>query len=480
MCRYFLVIDDIWDISVWQTIRRALPDNDIGYIIITTTRNFGVAEEVGGAYKLKPLSLSNSQKLLYRRIFGNENKDNIEDIEKCLNKELAEVSKRILQKCGGVPLAIVTTASLLASKARNEIDWYDVYNSIGTGLSDSTDVVNMRKILSLSYYEMPSHLRTCLLYLSVFPEDYKIEKDRLIWMWIAEGFIQCENQGKSLFAIGDSYFNELMNRSMIQPIYERYTGLIYACHVHDMVHDLICFLSSEENLVTILNGVWYTSPSKLFGRLSLQYGKEDNAKPLHIASLVHVRSAVVFASAFCVMPVLRRFRVLRVLNLQDCDLSRGYSLEFLVHLFHLRYLGLCATHIAQLPQQIGNLKFLQTLDVRGNNMFSLPSTVVQLTNLMCLYIDEFTRVPNGIGSLTNLEVLSTLDITVSIDIIEELGQLMKLRVLHILLFIGWSGKLVECQHKLQNIYPISIHQDLWRSSMGLWWIGCLGCPSTSL
>ena len=151
------------------------------------------------------------------------------------------------------------------------------------------------------------------------------------------------------------------------------------------------------------------------------------------------------------MPVLPRFRVLRVLNLQDCNLSRGYSLGYLGDLFHLRYLGLYATHIAQLPEKIGNLKFLQTLDVRGNNMFSLPSTVVQLTNLMCLYIDEFTRVPNGIGSLTNLEVLSTLDITVSIDIIEELGQLMKLRVLHILLFIGWSGKLVECLSKLQNI-----------------------------
>ncbi|CAD6253108.1 unnamed protein product [Miscanthus lutarioriparius] len=75
---------------------------------------------------------------------------------------------------------------------------------------------------------------------------------------------------------------------------------------------------------------------------------------------------------------------------------------------------------------------------------------------MCLYIDEFTRVPNGIGSLTNLEVLSTLDITVSIDIIEELGQLMELRVLHILLFIGWSGKLVECLHKLQNIQYLYI------------------------
>ena len=77
--------------------------------------------------------------MLYIRIFGNENKENIEDIEKCPDEELAKVSERILEKCGGVPLAIVTIASLLASKARNKIDWYDVYNSIGTGLCDSTD-----------------------------------------------------------------------------------------------------------------------------------------------------------------------------------------------------------------------------------------------------------------------------------------------------------------------------------------------------
>ncbi|XP_066382176.1 disease resistance protein RGA5-like [Miscanthus floridulus] len=66
--RYFVVVDDVWDISVWKMIRCALPDNDVGYTIITTTRISHVAEQAGGAYNMKPLSLNNSRKLLYRGI----------------------------------------------------------------------------------------------------------------------------------------------------------------------------------------------------------------------------------------------------------------------------------------------------------------------------------------------------------------------------------------------------------------------------
>jgi len=195
MYRYLVVIDDIWDISVWKLIKCALPDNDVGYIVITTTRNADVAENVGGAYKVKALSENNSRKLLYKRVFGI---DNVDDTEKCPVEELAEVSDRILNKCAGVPLAIITMASLLACKARNKMDWYEVYRSIGTGLENNLDVENMRKILSFSYYNMPSHLKTCLLYFSMFPEDYKVDKDRLIWMWIAEEALSSvRNKGRA-------------------------------------------------------------------------------------------------------------------------------------------------------------------------------------------------------------------------------------------------------------------------------------------
>ncbi|KAJ1276414.1 hypothetical protein BS78_05G212900 [Paspalum vaginatum] len=456
--RYFIVLDDIWDISVWRMIRCALPDDNAGYRIITTTRNFNVAEQIGGAYKLKPLSFHNSKILLYRRIFGNENKG------KCPDEQLADVSDRILKKCAGVPLAVVTIASLLASKGGNKIEWYKVYNSVGTGLENNLDVSNMRMILSLSYYDMPSHLRACLLYLSVFPEDYKIDKVRLIEMWIAEGFVQCGKQGQSLFEAGEIYFNDLINRSIIQPICDWYSGLVEGCRVHDMVLDLIRSLSSEENFVTVLNGVDHISPSTTIRRLSLQNGSEDHSVT---RSLKQVRSVFVFPSSIGKMPGLESFRILRVLALQGCEVPQGHNLRHLGNLFHLRYLGLRSTHIAQLPEEIGNMRFLQTLDVRHNKISSLPSNVVQLKQLMFLHIDWSTRVPNGIGNLTCLErLLLRIDNSSSMDIVDELGQLTELRVLRIV-FDEWDDdKVAECLCKLQKLMSLYIEVIHGQRSIG--------------
>ncbi|KAG2563234.1 hypothetical protein PVAP13_8KG204900 [Panicum virgatum] len=454
--RYFVVADDIWDISVWKRIRCALPDNDVGYTIITTTRIADVAEQAGGAYKLKPLSSNNSRKLFFRRIFGNKNKDSNKEIEKCPDDELAEVSDRILKKCAGVPLAIITMASLLACKARNKLEWYEVYNSVGTGMENNMDVENMRKMLSFSYYELPCHLRTCLLYLSMFPEDFEIGKDRLIRMWIAEGFIQWEKQGKSPFEIGEFYFNELINRSMIQPIYN-YTGMVKSCRIHDMVLDLIRSFSCEENFVTILSDMDSTAPSSTIRRLSLQNGKKSHVMAQATRNLLQrARSVVIFPAAVAQVPAAGSCRFLRVLDLEHCNLSHTDSLKYLGNLYQLRYLRLYSTHISQLPEEIGNLQFLQTLDVRGNSISILPWSVVQLRNLMCLDINVTTRVPNGIGNLTCLEQLSSLYIDGStINIIEELGQLTELRQLRINLD-EWNDKLLECLHKLQKIQQLHI------------------------
>ncbi|VAI70360.1 unnamed protein product [Triticum turgidum subsp. durum] len=99
-----------------------------------------------------------------------------------------------------------------------------VHSSMGRGVTEGGIVKDMKRILSLSYYDLPSHLKTCLLYLCIFPEDFEIERDWLIWRWLAEGFIQCDKEETRLFEIGESYFNELINRSLIQPAEINYEG----------------------------------------------------------------------------------------------------------------------------------------------------------------------------------------------------------------------------------------------------------------
>jgi len=107
----------------------------------------------------------------------------------------------------------------------------------------------------------------------MFPEDYEIPSDDLVRLWIAEGFID-EKQGSNLYDLGESYFNELINRSMIQPIYEN--GSPRGCRVHDMILDLIISLSAQENFVTILEGPCHISTACKIRRLSLRGSKSDS------------------------------------------------------------------------------------------------------------------------------------------------------------------------------------------------------------
>ncbi|XP_048541379.1 disease resistance protein RGA5-like [Triticum urartu] len=432
--RYLIVIDDIWEEETWRFINCALWKNKLHSRVITTTRNVSVSEACLSSsddmiHKMKPLSDEDSRILFHRRVFQSE--------EKC-PEDLRVVSTDILKKCGGVPLAIITIASLLVSNQRikQKEEWMHVHSSMGRGVTEGGIVKDMKRILSLSYYDLPSHLKACLLYLSIFPEDFEINRDWLIWRWLAEGFIQCDKDETRLFEIGKSYFNELMNRSLIQPAETNYNGTVVTCRIHDMVLDLICSLSSEDNFISILdNAEWNApNPQRKFRRLSLHNikAKVQNHQ-IDSTSLSKVRTFAVFSPVTCDwLPSLSSFQFLRVLDLGNCGSHESSScirLKYVGNLIHLRYLGLRNADVDELPTDIGKLQLLQTLDVRGNSIKELPSSVVQLTNLICLCVDKDLMLPKEMGKLKSLEVLNEVGLSSSPHIVKELSHLTEVRTL---------------------------------------------------
>uniref|UniRef100_A0ACD6A743 Uncharacterized protein n=1 Tax=Avena sativa TaxID=4498 RepID=A0ACD6A743_AVESA len=452
--RYFIVIDDIWDTETWGIIRCAFMDSDCGSRIITTTRIFEVAKKAGDVYRIKPLSPEKSEELFYTRLSGDKNK--------CNYDQQVELSEKILRKCGGVPLAIIAIASLLASKPMD--DWSKVYNSIGFGSGHNEDVENMRKILLYSYYDMPSYLRTCLLHLSIHEEDVLIHKEKTIWKWVAEGFV-CEEPDMGSFEVGERYLDELINRSMVRPCQPRPHGPVTYYYVHDLVLDMICSLSKEEKFVSILGSdKQSTSLRGNVRRLAIQNGVIDKNGPLINTHTQQLRSFNVTSCVIDVMLPLEKFQALRVLDLYMCTYLDGRScnLEHLGKLLQLRYLGLHDTPVTELPEEIGNLKFLQTLDITQTRIRELPSRVSLLRQLKSLCMSSCSvRVPDWMGNLTSLEDLVVDNVSESPNFVKELGKLTELRTL--VIDIGDLGAesskcnaFVESLEKLQKIKELRI------------------------
>ncbi|XP_037469701.1 disease resistance protein RGA5-like [Triticum dicoccoides] len=424
--RYFLVIDDLWKVQDWEFIKAAFPDNYNGSRIIATTRIANVARSCcsnsrGQLYQMLPLNDVDSRRLFFKRIF---------DSESLCPPQLEKVSARILKKCGGMPLAIITLASLLANKPPSAAEWERLQDSIGAGLSYESDDggKGMAHILLLSYWDLPHHLKTCLLYFCIYPEDAEISCEELKWKWIAEGFIATK-QG-NLYQEAESCFNELVNRSMIQIVdVDNFEETF--CQVHDTVLDLIISRSAEENFATVLNGVCNSLPTKI-RRLSLQSSELEQKWAIQAItrSRLHVRSLNVFGETKEIPPHVD-FPSLRVF-----DICRRYSLwenNLIINIGswpQLRYLRIQHSGITVLPEDIGKLQNLETLDLRGSCIRKLPSTIARLQKLVRLFIDDsqFVFSADMFGSMQALEEVSDIwKIDNEEKFWEELEHLTKLR-----------------------------------------------------
>ena len=108
-----------------------------------------------------------------------------------------------------------------------------------------------------------------------------------------------------------------------------------------------------------------------------------------------------------------RMKLLRVLDLEGTLGLNNQDLKNVGKLRLLRYLGLRGANITKLPDSLGKLSELETLDIKNTRVVQLPTGLTKLHKLNYLRAGRSyfgVRAPRGIASaLRSLNVLGKID-----------------------------------------------------------------------
>ncbi|KAD7117459.1 hypothetical protein E3N88_04727 [Mikania micrantha] len=235
--RYLIVVDDIWSIKAWDNLKLFFPNNNKGSRVLLTSRLNEVAlhaKSHGFVHQLELLTDEESCELLCKKVFHRDD----------FPKSLIEPGKEIAKKCRGLPLAVATIAGVLAKEAMSTYSWQRIAECVGSYImSDQTGNVD---VLALSYDHLPLHLKNCFLYFGGFPEDHRFQAQHLIWLWMAEGFIE-EDGKRSLEEIGEDYLMELVDRNLVTVVDRKFNRAIKTCSVHDLLREFCLQRAQQEH-----------------------------------------------------------------------------------------------------------------------------------------------------------------------------------------------------------------------------------------
>ncbi|XP_027156799.1 disease resistance protein RPM1-like [Coffea eugenioides] len=459
---YILVLDDVWRIDAWEAIKCVLPDCNTASRVVLTTRIADIASasclgSLGFIYKMEPLSDKESWTLFCNRTFQcNDCPPNLE-----------EVAKKILKKCEGLPLAIVAIGGVLALKDKEKTDEFEmILHGFGGEADGSGKLDRIKRVLLLSYNDLPHYLKSCLLYLSIYPEDYSILVDDILPKWIALGFVE-EKIRITSTDIAMSYMKELINRSLIQVKSTSTDGTLDTCGLHDFVREILVSKSKEQDFTTVATKYYTRWPEKV-RHLAIR-NFTDN--PQEFISLKCLRSVVIFGyedpltTTFLSKFLCGDPKLLKALDLYGTKLDSIPKQVF--KLFHLRYLNLQGTGVKIIPKSIGQLQNLEAINLVGTNVTELPAEILKLRKLRSLllggwgdYSNEYAvwgcKCPLGIGKLICLEELCGIEAD-SDKIVREVGKLTQLRRLDITGLRREDGKeLLSSLLRLTNLRELAI------------------------
>ncbi|XP_004304591.1 PREDICTED: probable disease resistance protein At5g66900-like [Fragaria vesca subsp. vesca] len=166
-----LVLDDIW--SGQESILESFQFEMSNFKILVTSRS--EFPRFSSVYQLKLLDDDNAMKLFYHSTSLGDKRS---------SRTIEDISRKIVKRCNGFPLAITVVGRSLAGQPlevwrRRESEW-----SKGSSILDSETKLFLCLQSSLDALDKGfTTVKDCYLDLGSFPEDYKIPVGVLIDMW---------------------------------------------------------------------------------------------------------------------------------------------------------------------------------------------------------------------------------------------------------------------------------------------------------
>ncbi|VAI93780.1 unnamed protein product [Triticum turgidum subsp. durum] len=462
-----IVIDDLRSTKDWDMIQAALVSKHLKSVVIVITTDRTIAEYCTNnedlVFNVKALEADAAFHLFKNQVLEKSSPYPLKDPE-------ARV-KYLVSKCGGLPKVISAIAVLLAMKTNKRKETIHSLNErFMHHLETDPEYDNLQDLFAWmqSYFRTcPDELKPCIFYLSIFPQDQIIRRRRLVRRWIAEGYSR-DSQNESAEENGEKHFSELLELSIIQQIsssssvnssaFSVDVVRMVMCQVNGFIREYVVSRRLEENLVFELGGKCALTTQRTGRHLVILDNWERDGIVFATMDFSRLRSLTVFGlwkSFF----ISESMKMLRVLDLENSEaLNDGDLDKILEWLRRLKFLSLRGhTEIKHVPGSLHHLRQLQTLDVRGTSITTLPRKITKLQKLQYIragtmglkspvssgcssWLPEFCRchrptisveVPTEIGELIELHTLGVINITASgaKKTVKELKKLTQLRKL---------------------------------------------------
>ncbi|TKW02978.1 hypothetical protein SEVIR_7G044200v4 [Setaria viridis] len=383
---YFVVVEGLGSTDAWDSIKEAFfPQPVDGCIVVIITNEASVARHCQvkeqRRVNVKGLQADEAHNLFIKVAWDNKpTPDNM------------ELSKTILSKCGGLPKIITAIGEYCKSSTERLKHINDDF--IGSLETEARGFRRLRRLFSWMQfyfdYACSDTLKPCIFYLLVFPVDHNIRQRRLLRRWIAEGYSR-DKASTTADEEGRRLFSDLIDLSIIQ-VQDTPSETLH--QQNGFLQEYIVSRPMEDNLVFTLEGHCTLSSQRAGKHLTIRSSWDRDKVVFESIDFSRLRSLTVFGKwrSFFVS-ANTNMRLLRVLDLEDTsgvtDDDLGHIAKLLPRLKFLSLRG--CREITYLPNSLGGLRQLQTLDVKHTSIVTLPPVITKLEKLQ--YINAGTTEP---------------------------------------------------------------------------------------